>query len=310
MRYISIFFLLSTLIYAQTQENNAKKVKDFKLENLDLKNIDKENQKTITDWKLGKIKFNAYKTNYLLYSHLNNIPSGNPDDNRHFKNSEIKFQFSVRGDILIDWIDNYDFLATGAYTQISNWQQFVDSSPFRDTNYEPEAFLTFPINKNLYFEDLKFKNIYFGYKHSSNGMAQTLNDQNQIDRELSQSRSWNRSYLSAEIEYKNLFLKTTYWERLAEIKDEDDNPDIMDYYGWGEIELNYIESDLIATLNLRKNIKENIRGTGGVKLSMTYPLVKSKKLMLYTEMFHGYGYSLIDYERKLTQFGIGVAVSR
>jgi phospholipase A1 len=67
------------------------------------------------------------------------------------------------------------------YTQNSFWQAYnrAASSPFRETNYQPELMLTTPLNLTW---ACWTRYLTLGLNHQSNGQTSTL------------SRSWNRIY--------------------------------------------------------------------------------------------------------------------
>jgi outer membrane phospholipase A len=62
-----------------------------------------------------------------------------------------------------------------------------------------------------------------GYNHQSNGRTDIL------------SRSWDRIFAEFGFERGNLGLIAKTWYRIKESADEDDNPDITDYYGYGSL---------------------------------------------------------------------------
>ena len=79
-----------------------------------------------------------------------------------------------------------------AYTNLSFWQAYNSrfSSPFRETNHEPEMFLLIPQKWSLF--DWHNQLIAIGFNHQSNGQTGTL------------SRSWNRIYANFIFERNNL----------------------------------------------------------------------------------------------------------
>ena len=120
-----------------------------------------------------------YKPNYFIYSWVDNLNSQNP----LFKNHEAKFQISFKVPIN-EHHDDTKWLWFLGYTQLSVWQMvnFDHSSPFRDTNFEPELMVSRLSNARLFGWNLKLIN--FGIlNHQSNGKSPP------------DSRSWNRSYI-------------------------------------------------------------------------------------------------------------------
>ncbi|HEY8239985.1 MAG TPA: phospholipase A, partial [Kiritimatiellia bacterium] len=63
------------------------------------------------------------------------------EDAAELQDTEIKFQFSFKVPVWEDMLGSRNSLYA-AYTQLSMWQAYNadESSPFRDTNYEPEFF--------------------------------------------------------------------------------------------------------------------------------------------------------------------------
>ena len=131
------------------------------------------------------------------------------------QDAETKFQLSLKMKIWEDILGtNMDLWA--AYTQVSFWQVYNTefSSPFRETNYEPEILLNYRTDTDL-FGLLRSRFIQVGLNHQSNGRGKPL------------SRSWNRFVANFGFERGdfNLVLKT--WARIPEGESRDDNPDIV-----------------------------------------------------------------------------------
>lgn len=208
-------------------------------------------------------------------------------------NVEAKFQISFK---LPLWENpfgkNTDLLF--AYTQLSLWQMYNGdlSSPFRDTNYEPELVASFDTD----YELLGLTNRFFllGFVHQSNGRGEPL------------SRSWNRVYANFIMEEGNFVLSIKPWYRIPESEDDDDNPDIEDYLGYGEVRGVYKYSANVFSIEARNNL-DGDENRGSLELSWTFPL--GDRYIGYAEVFSGYGETLIDYNRDITRIGIGVAMS-
>ena len=89
-----------------------------------------------------------HKPNYLLpvshnfSSDFSQYPALGP----LFSDTEVKFQISLKSKVLpVNWLDSSIWIA---YTQQSFWQLYADeqaSSPFRETNHEPEVFWQVPL---------------------------------------------------------------------------------------------------------------------------------------------------------------------
>ena len=66
-----------------------------------------------------------------------------------------------------------------------------------------------------------------GFNHQSNGRADPV------------SRSWNRLFAEFGVERENFALFVKAWHRIKEDATKDDNPDITDYLGYGELNALY-----------------------------------------------------------------------
>lgn len=223
-------------------------------------------------------------------------------------NIEAEYQLSFQRPImynLFGW-NEYVFLA---YTQQVWWKLYDESAPFRETNYTPEAFMILPTS-DYWDEAYNLKALKFGYKHQSNG------------EEGYASRSWNRLFLSTLWQWDSLFMKVEGWYRIPEDRKSeafyegtdpgasgDDNPDITDYMGHGEIQLKYLYGKHQFNLLLRNNLDFH-ENKGAVQLDYTAPFFNSDHTFWYIKFFNGYGESLIDYDNSVTKMSIGFAFSR
>lgn len=210
-------------------------------------------------------------------------------------NTELKFQFSQKAKVLnalrkpFLWFSGMRLW--GAYTQQSNWQAFNsgNSSPFRETNYEPELILTLSTGNPA---GLKLINI--GMAHQSNG------------RDLAGSRSWNRGYVQGGWESATISVLVRGWWRVPESWDQDDNADIEEYIGRGEIALRWEPADSKQVVDMI--VRNNMRfadNRGFVQLDWATPLTVSKSTKLHVQFTSGYGESLIDYNYYQNTLGIG-----
>jgi phospholipase A1/A2 len=210
-------------------------------------------------------------------------------------NIEAKFQLSLKTPLWTKIYDDNGYLFF-AFTQQAYWQAYNSdiSSPFRETNYEPELILLLPHYKN--YEEAASRIIGLSLSHQSNGRAGEL------------SRSWNRLKLSWVTSIGNVFINFEPWYRFKEQHkdsatdpDGDDNPDITKYMGWFELSAAYKDEDATWRMMVRNNLRSDNRGA--IRLSYSRPF--NKHVRLYAELFNGYGESLIDYNRSVTRFGIG-----
>lgn len=242
-----------------------------------------------------------HRPNYLLpvayASSLNKDTSLDVDPDAKAQHNEAKFQLSFKIKLWEDIMDK-DVDLWFAYTQLSFWQVYNStfSSPFRETNYEPEVLLNFRTNYDIL--GLKGRIINLGINHQSNGRARPL------------SRSWNRIVANFGFERKNFNLLLKTWYRMPEHADDDDNPDIDKYLGYGEIwGYYYINKHRLAAM-WRNNLRfEGNKGAVQLDWSFPVPFIKNERLSGYIQYFHGYGESLLDYNVNTNRIGLGIMLT-
>lgn len=254
-----------------------------------------------THWELGDENkrgvFNlvGHRPNYLLATH-NRSPNNTPylplfaldPDADGLSRFELAYQLGFKVKV-VEKVQGSPVDLWFGYTQRSFWQASnrKASSPFRETNYEPEVMAVMPVNWGS--SDLKLKFLALGLNHQSNGQADLL------------SRSWNRAYLQAGMEIGGLSVLLRTWRRFE--ADDDDNPDILRYMGRG---------DVIASLHRGGHDYEVMArfspdsGKGALQLGWSFPLAENLKG--YVQYFSGYGYSLIDYNAFQRVLGAGIRI--
>ena len=295
-------------------KSNMEKTYETLYSNLDPLDSD-ESMNTLVQLANGKFGLRAYYPNYAIVSYTNKTPRGDPaldgtnSGDADYLNTETKFQISLRADYVTD-LFGFTQIWTGAYTQTSYWQIFIESSPFRETNYKPELLVTFPFYHKL--DAIGMKAIAFGYKHASNG--QPDNPDANVTREYedgpyegSRSRSWNRLYVRGFFQWKNFFAELTLWHRMKEEYATNDNPNIENFYGDGSLEVGYIRDKLLTRVTMRHSFES---GNFSGELEMSHPVPLSDNVFFYLQAFSGYGQSLIDYDQKVNQVGFGLSISR
>ncbi|AMW78751.1 phospholipase [Acinetobacter sp. TGL-Y2] len=254
------------------------------------------------DSKLGTWNIRAHEPVYLLpgfwTSDKNEQPESPNEKNslpadQNLKSMEAKFQLSLKTKALENLIgDNGDVWL--GYTQSSRWQVYneEESRPFRETNYEPEASLVFRTNYELL--GLNGRLLGLTFNHQSNGRSDPL------------SRSWNRVMLNVGLERGNFAMMIRPWYRIEEDAKDDNNPDIKNYVGRGDLTSFYRWNDHEFSLMLRHSLKGGDDSHGAVQFDWAFPI--SGKLRGHFQLFDGYGESLIDYNHRATYVGLGVSL--
>jgi phospholipase A1 len=192
-----------------------------------------------------------------------------------------------------------------AYTQQSFWQLYNNafSSPFRDTNYEPELLLNFRMQHDIPgLMGMKLQFINAGFNHQSNGRSEPL------------SRSWNRIVANVGLEKmfgaggKDSFgLLLSTWYRLPENEDDDDNPDLSEYMGYSDLLGTLYWKNQRFALMLRNNLRAKNKGAVQVDWSFPLPLI-GDKICGYIQYFNGYGEGLLDYNTSINRISAGFMI--
>jgi phospholipase A1 len=248
--------------------------------------------------KRGVFTFRPHRDNYFIATYN---PSPNSAPYRPFRalvpgagdlsRKELAYQIGFKLKLIENAMNKPVDLWFG-YTQHSFWQASnrQASSPFRETNYQPELMAVVPVNFELLGLRARFVN--FGLVHQSNGQASTL------------SRSWNRLYAQVGLQRGDFILLARIWKRINESTREDDNPDIINYMGRGDLEGTYRWNGHEFSLLTRYNFHTE---KGAAQLSWAFPIASNLKG--YVQFFSGYGQSLIDYNYSQRTVGLGILVS-
>lgn len=289
MKYIILVVSLVIMLFAE--------------DTYELKKLDNEKTKSsMQKWLDKDLSLKPYKTNYILpygYSskeYTSNIPTV------EYENIEAELQVSLQlqvGNNLFGLKEKYYV----SYTHQAFWQIYINSAPFRESTYNPEGFVIFPIeDKDSYFG---LRSLKLALAHQSNGQPNTSEvyfDQNQSLGNL--SRSVNYVYGTLRGQHGSLIVDLKAWVPFPEDKEQSDNYDLMDYWGYSSLKLTYFIDKHMFTLMGRGN---HGTGRGAVTATYSYPLVHDN---FYVKFFSGYGESLIDYNNKLTKMSVGFSFSR
>jgi phospholipase A1 len=232
--------------------------------------------------------------NYILYT-LMDEPNQAPFEDQSgvpnpVQDDEMQFQVSIKAPIWRHMFGtNLDTFVS--YTARSYWQLFNDdfSAPFRETNYEPEIFVR---DFSEYdFLGLKIAGWSLGFNHQSNGQSQRY------------SRSWNRIMAKGAISITDdLGVLARAWYRIPEDEEDDDNPGMHRYYGYGDLRAVWAPNRNTITAMLRPGTQET-----SFELTWSYPI--SKVFRIYAQYYKGYGESLLDYDYDMERIGIGIAMN-
>ncbi|MFC3681010.1 phospholipase A [Bacterioplanoides pacificum] len=228
---------------------------------------------------------------------VNELSNGQAEDPGEFDHVEAMFQISIKYLLAEGLVGKHSTLEVG-YTNRSFWQAYNSeiSRPFRETNHEPELILSWRPKHIDWLEQAGL-----ALNHQSNGQTSSL------------SRSWNRViFHAASIVGDGIWYLRAWW-RIPEESSADpfdpsdnDNPDIDDYMGPGELSYLHVMDQHNFSVTLRNNLNFD-ENRGALQLEWSFPM--TKRLKGYMQYFNGYGESLIDYDRYQERFGIGIQLS-
>jgi phospholipase A1 len=248
----------------------------------------------------GTFQLRPYRALYGLVHYTTNIdrePSSPtrpvPTQDIGLDKLEAKMQLSLKTKLAEDILGTSTDAWFG-YTQQSYWQAANTrfSSPFRETDYEPEAIFMHPLSAQ--WNGIHARYAALSLTHQSNGRGESL------------SRSWNRVIGELALESGPWSLQLRPWVRIHERSGEqDDNPDIDDFIGRGEAIAVYRWGGHVVTLMARHTLRGGDRSRGAAQLDWAFPLTGS--LNGHVQVFSGYGESLIDYNHRQTSVGVGVS---
>ena len=234
----------------------------------------------------------AHRPNYILpytYNDRPNVDSFrliNPD--AAMDNAEAQFQVSFKFPLMQKFQGPGNDLFF-AFTTRAWWQVYNDniSSPFRETDYEPE--LIFRHYGGAALGPVKIAGWDLGVAHQSNGQSRPL------------SRSWNRVNANLALEAGNLALALRSWYRIPEGAG-DDNPHLHRYLGYGDIRLLYNRHNHVVSAMFRP-------GTDKSAFEFTWSMPLWQQLRLYLVYFDGYGENLLDYDHHSRRIGVGIGLN-
>ena len=265
---------------------------------------EKSSQEGVASQRLDKMKaagdnpfvLLAYEPNYIIYTVTSDVnkeayAAAGKDKVDDINANEAKFQISL---LIPMWrgLAGSNSTLAASYTQVSMWQipNSVISSPFRETNYEPQIFMNWSTEQR--WGDWHLSSFDLGFNHQSNGRTDAL------------SRSWNRLYANFIVENGDFAIQFKPWYRLPEDAENDDNPDIEKYLGHQQLNFAYKLGEHVLSAKTKFNFST---GKGGAELGWSYPILK--RLRLYTQVYQGYGETLIDYNHEQTRIGAGVMLN-
>jgi phospholipase A1 len=237
-----------------------------------------------------------HRPNYVLPLAFSTDPNPNTQVASELQPVEVEFQLSLKVVILESLFRDVGSLSF-AYTTRSFWQAYnLDlSSPFRETNHEPEFIFAF--GSRLELGGFRNAGNALSLNHQSNGLSG------------SDSRSWNRVIFQTVWERDRWVFALRPWIRIPEFEERypgdplaDDNPDILDYMGNFDLNIVYSGNTYQYSMMVRNNLKVS-DNRGATELAWSFPV--NDRMRGRLQYFYGYGENLIDYNRFNQTLGLG-----
>lgn len=236
----------------------------------------------------------------LTFHRTNYFVSGFTDD------TQVKFQFSFKYDL---WPNRSRHNVYFAYTQKSLWDLYSRSSPFRESNYNPQVFYSHRhVAADRAHPGCTLVSEQMGFDHESNG------------EEGDQSRSWNRVFAAgsaacADARGRFIGWGAQIWLPFA----LRDNDDISDYAGFGEFHLRtgVMDSERwwgAGELMLAGRKGTNTHGSLLAELSwrLGYRGAFGRAVrfapFLFVQLFTGQGETLLRYDQTDRSVRVGIAL--
>lgn len=225
--------------------------------------------------------FSAYRDNYFI--------TGVPLQNSISKTTaDAKYQISFK-QLITRHLLPFETQLFLTYTQKSFWNIYEFSSPFQDVNFNPGIGLS----SGIYNGNNELTGITeFKLEHESNG------------RDGEASRSWNSVILAYHARLNDrTILSARGWIPFS----YSDNRDLIDYVGYGELNLSY---DLAPNWNLEVSARKGPEWDwkGNVRSRVFYRISKSTNQHLMLEWYVGNAESLIDFHEYENMIRIGYAI--
>lgn len=249
----------------------------FSCTNISSQNLTREQVKdTISDMPL----FSMYEDIYFMTG----IPL-NQEINK--ETADAKFQISFK--ILLSRnqlpLDSFLFLT---YTQKAFWNLYARSKPFEEVDFKPGLSLGIPIYQT---EDELLGMAFLKYQHESNG------------RQSIYSRSWNRLGVAFHADLGNRYnFNIEIW---YPFKYKDDNPQLLEYRGIGEINVSYDLEPERWRFETRLQKGLNMTWKGSIRTRVLYSPFALKRINLMLEWYFGYGESLITFQDHKNMLRLG-----
>lgn len=228
--------------------------------------------------------FGILKDNYFI--------TGNALNKKiNAENADVKYQISFRQRVSNSYLPFNTFVFI-SYTQKSFWNIYKESSPFRDTNFNPGiGFGRYLISDNENY----FGTIFVQIEHESNG------------KDSIQSRSWDYASVSGKYYFNDrLFFRAKVWLPLVLLMDNT-NTDLITYKGYGNFSVDYRTKNERWWFNANVTPRRNFI-TMNTTVSAAFRVSEKFNQYLFFELYNGRGDSLLEYKDYDLKLRVGICI--
>ena len=203
--------------------------------------------------------------------------------------SDAKYQISIR-QRLTKTVLPYNTYLLLTYTQKAFWSIYEDSSPFKDINYNP----TLGLSKPVFLDDKLIGMVSALAEHESNGRDSTY------------SRSWNYFSLSGIYIFNS---KINFQGKIWIPFVGKDNKDLLDYRGYGQFVVNYLNTNRKIRISLVLNPVKGYKSIN-TTLDINFKINKNANQYLFFQFYNGYAEGLLNYKEYTSMIRIGICIKQ
>lgn len=216
----------------------------------------------------------------------------------------VKFQLSIRFE-MISLGETNNVAVNLAYTQKSFWDMldFGHSSPFVESNYRPELFLSYRRHR-----DIRYREAQLGCQHESNGLGAVGN----VD-QTSDSRSWNACFVQGKWGFGRDPVREPWFFPALGVRlwmpFSSDQP-VVDAVGYGQIffDLDLSIPDHLAFGRFSNRLTVRQHSVQDDLLYAILPVATSGRIRtwIFGQIFYGQGERLITAGETVTHVYVGL----
>ncbi len=201
------------------------------------------------------------------------------------RTSDVKFEIGFKQRLTnINVWGVFPFIS---YRQKSFWNVYLESLPFRETNYNPAIGFVKLFANERGITDL----FWLAFEHESNG------------RDRRESRSWNFASLTyLKPIGRKWQVRSKFWIPFGRMSD---NQDITSYRGFFSLGVSYNPiKNTYFDVHVQPALSRKLRGF--VKLGVSFKILEKNNEYFYIQYFGGYSEDLINYNQSVSKLRVGI----